>query len=601
MSDILNVVLLTTGRYIELVELEIITQCEKVGIELLSCVSLESYINKKENILDIDNFNNDNNNNKKKSHSHPCILHTKFSNNGLHSSSIYTFKDYLISALENCILIRYCFEEEILYTYGLNNLNKLTHEYNNNNERIIKINDIILIGRRLKENRKKKLIQPFNSDKLVNKCIKNNSKKRKQGKDDVDDTNVITDNNIIPSNNNKLNANKQIIGDNIYILSDLRFISQMDEVKNLFYICKLMCNGGDNTGIKLMKSLDSYGNNWMKSTSALSTTRMDFIRCYLAINAAKISPGDVILDPFVGSGAILDAVTILFGDKCINMSTDIERSCCYSCIKKSNNYSSQVSYGYDSIVNDINYCSFRRESFDAIVCDPPYSFRTSKLNNHSNTDKFISINEIKPINNIDNTTVNNASNDPHLTILNKILLFASRTLRVGKRLVFWWWFPNKDNQYLSDKRNDSIVNDEIYRSLEEICIAVGCFDMKVVNISADDAGLGSNNDVDTEIDTTTTNTSTNCNSKDISKDEGKCNSWNRYLIIFEKISLSNINEDSNIRIENFKPLVNLLINPAYLDIITNKITTPNKISKRTIPLTEFEKELFKSTWTGGKL
>jgi len=198
----------------------------------------------------------------------------------------------------------------------------------------------------------------------------------------------------------------------VHVVADLRSLSAQEEHQALPGVFLLfLCHGGEKeTRSELAKRHDAH-RDAVTSLSASETTRLDFVRCHLLAAAARIKPGDFVLDAFVGSGATLDAAAL--HGAAATFGSDRETAC-RGC----------------STICDASSSSWRRHSMDALICDPPYTRRTSGL----------------------------GETCPEQT-LRILFCLASHVVKPGGMIAFWW----------TDLHTQQDISNMLPRNLSLVC------------------------------------------------------------------------------------------------------------------------------------
>ncbi|MCL4141603.1 UNVERIFIED_CONTAM: hypothetical protein GTU68_015563, partial [Idotea baltica] len=186
----------------------------------------------------------------------------------------------------------------------------------------------------------------------------------------------------------------------------------------------------------------------LKKRSFIGTTSMDAELAFLMTNVAQVGPGDVVVDPFVGTGSILvsaaqrgsfvwgwdiDFLTLhaktkptRFNEKARKPNESI-----YLNLKQ---YGLQHRY-LDALVMDSSKHLWRQSNIiDAIVTDPPYGIResTERVGNPKERKRKFSAEEVS-------TELHYPSkmNYDIADIMVDLLNFSVGHLKLGGRLVFW--------------------------------------------------------------------------------------------------------------------------------------------------------------------
>ena len=195
----------------------------------------------------------------------------------------------------------------------------------------------------------------------------------------------------------------QVDGPVLHAIADLRATdTSCASTTPSYRVLRLFCEGGDAACKRLAPRFDARKRRDARSANVLATTRLDFIRCLISCSAAQIQEGDWVLDPFAGSGAILQVASSLFR-AAIVVGVDIQSNCCDDDgdddgAPARNNYVTADSSHQSPFHNSVK--------FDVIVSDPPYNMRAPS----------------------------------HINALRALLLLAAQRLNPLKgRLASWWW------------------------------------------------------------------------------------------------------------------------------------------------------------------
>ncbi|KAJ3664594.1 hypothetical protein Zmor_000150 [Zophobas morio] len=190
----------------------------------------------------------------------------------------------------------------------------------------------------------------------------------------------------------------------------------------------------------LMKKLS------LKTRKFIGNTSMDPQLSLLMANQAQVRSGDMVLDPFVGSGSLLVAAAefggyVIGGDIDYLMLhartrpsriTQKERSADESIKANMDQYNLQHRY-LDVLINDFAL-SFWRDNveFDSIITDPPYGIREATERVGTNKENF-KVSEEHLSSHIPAKIEYGISN-----IYKDLLNFSAKHLRLGGRLVCWF-------------------------------------------------------------------------------------------------------------------------------------------------------------------
>lgn len=184
----------------------------------------------------------------------------------------------------------------------------------------------------------------------------------------------------------------------------------------------------------------------LKTRKFIGNTSMDAQLSLLMANQAKIKVGDIVLDPFVGSGSLLVAAAQFGG---YVLGTDIDYLMLHgrtrpSRIKqkvreqdesiRANMQQYNLGHRYlDVLVNDFSVPFWKDEfKFDAIITDPPYGIREA-------TEKIGTTKQNYKVKEEHLSTHVPAKIDYGISnIYRDLLLFAAKHLKVGGCVVCWF-------------------------------------------------------------------------------------------------------------------------------------------------------------------
>ncbi|KAF0688061.1 Aste57867_20285 [Aphanomyces stellatus] len=186
----------------------------------------------------------------------------------------------------------------------------------------------------------------------------------------------------------------------------------------------------------------------LKRRAYIGPTSMDAEMALIMCNMALVQPGDLVIDPFVGTGSVLVPCTT-FGGIC--MGTDIDSRVLHgkndkTIISNFHQYNLRVP---DLVRADNSRSPLRCPNyFDAVVCDPPYGIRAGarKSGRRECSDPAVaaavtSTNKPK----YGPRTIPDEWIDSHIPatqpyaaedVMNDLLVFAAQNLRVGGRVVY---------------------------------------------------------------------------------------------------------------------------------------------------------------------
>ncbi|GFU47395.1 hypothetical protein NPIL_82442 [Nephila pilipes] len=189
----------------------------------------------------------------------------------------------------------------------------------------------------------------------------------------------------------------------------------------------------------------------LKTRKFIGNTTMDPLLSLVMANMALIKPGDIVLDPFVGTGGLLVAAAHFGG---YVLGTDIDYLMLHGKDKPSRLnqkrrepdeciLTNMKQYGYESqyldvLVSDTALPMWRCQSFfDAIITDPPYGIREST--ERIGTEKDYKIPEHLALNHIPSKVTYSLQD-----IIEDLLHFSSILLKLHGRLVFFMPCVNTD-------------------------------------------------------------------------------------------------------------------------------------------------------------
>ncbi|CAG9859883.1 unnamed protein product [Phyllotreta striolata] len=184
----------------------------------------------------------------------------------------------------------------------------------------------------------------------------------------------------------------------------------------------------------------------LKTRKFIGNTSMDPQLSLLMANQAKITEGDIVLDPFVGSGSLLVAAAQFGG---YVLGTDIDYLMLHGRTRptrikqtirekdesvKANMEQYDLSHRYlDVLVNDFSASFWRNDfKFDAIITDPPYGIREA-------TEKIGTLKKNYKVKEEHLPTHIPAKIDYGISnIYGDLLLFAAKHLKIGGCVVCWF-------------------------------------------------------------------------------------------------------------------------------------------------------------------
>ncbi|KAG8331278.1 tRNA methyltransferase 11 [Homalodisca vitripennis] len=185
----------------------------------------------------------------------------------------------------------------------------------------------------------------------------------------------------------------------------------------------------------------------LKKRKFIGNTSMDAQLSLIMANIAQVQPGDLVLDPFVGSGSLLIAAASFGG---YVFGSDIDFLMLHAKTKptrKQDRFKGRqvdesvfanfcqyqlTSHYIDVVVADASLPLWRdRLTVDAIITDPPYGIRES-IERVGTSREMIAVLEENQASHIPSKTDYNMEQ-----LLSDLLCFAASHLRVGGRLVTW--------------------------------------------------------------------------------------------------------------------------------------------------------------------
>lgn len=183
----------------------------------------------------------------------------------------------------------------------------------------------------------------------------------------------------------------------------------------------------------------------LKKRPFIGTTSFDAEMAFVTCSIAKIKKNDFVYDPFSGTGSFPVAAAYLGA---IVFGSDIDIRPLRGYDKNFKFYKREKNLlGVASM--DFTHNALRQDIiFDAIICDPPYGVREHiKVCGSKRPEKFIGKEEIL----IDNVPAHLRPDyiqpkKPYSLdlLINDLLEFAAKRLRVGGRLSFWMPLANED-------------------------------------------------------------------------------------------------------------------------------------------------------------
>jgi tRNA (guanine10-N2)-methyltransferase len=193
----------------------------------------------------------------------------------------------------------------------------------------------------------------------------------------------------------------------------------------------------------------------LKSRYYLGPTSTDHELAFMMANQAELKEGDIVFDPFVGTGSILIACSVI-GCSCFGADIDLRVLQGYSVgrkvkkslpgteeIKRDDVFANFKFYGLPKpwiVAMDISYPTLKisktKLKFDAIVWDPPYGVKAgpkkTKAKDKASVKEHRWNKEDESTLGIFTKKENYETNKIYYTLLN----LASKILKTGGRLVF---------------------------------------------------------------------------------------------------------------------------------------------------------------------
>mmetsp|Transcript_16144 Transcript_16144/g.38287 ORF Transcript_16144/g.38287 Transcript_16144/m.38287 type:complete len:685 (+) Transcript_16144:477-2531(+) len=118
----------------------------------------------------------------------------------------------------------------------------------------------------------------------------------------------------------------------------------------------------------------AHGRTLPRDHGPSNPTGLGWTEALLTANLARVRGGSAVLDPFCGGCSLLGAARELGAGACVGSDTNrgyLEMGAAASPT------SPAVGHGTDRLQADALQTAWRRESFDAIICDPPFGIRTA--------------------------------------------------------------------------------------------------------------------------------------------------------------------------------------------------------------------------------
>ncbi|XP_058459641.1 tRNA (guanine(10)-N2)-methyltransferase homolog [Malaya genurostris] len=199
-------------------------------------------------------------------------------------------------------------------------------------------------------------------------------------------------------------------------------------------------------------SRDTINEISLKKRKFIGNTSMDPQLSLLMANQGLVKPGDLILDPFVGSGSLLVAAA-KFGAYVLGSDIDYMTVHGKSKPTRANQkvrasdesiYANLKQYGCESLYVDVLVSDFSRSvwndrlKFDSIITDPPYGIREATERIEFKTQRRATC--------LNEGVVHYPSTSPYQfdELYRDLLNFSARYLKMGGRLVCWFPILRKD-------------------------------------------------------------------------------------------------------------------------------------------------------------
>lgn len=184
----------------------------------------------------------------------------------------------------------------------------------------------------------------------------------------------------------------------------------------------------------------------LKKRQFIGNTSMDAQLSLIMANQAQVVNGDIILDPFVGSGSLFVAAAhfgaYVWGSDIdfmmLHARTKPTRVGKKVRTKEESIHANMKQYGIDSRYLDVVVSDFSRPlwkeglKFDAIITDPPYGIREPTEKIGIERDNY-TLSEEQLVNHIPSKVEYDLSH-----MYSDLLKFAVRHLEMGRRLVCWY-------------------------------------------------------------------------------------------------------------------------------------------------------------------
>lgn len=189
----------------------------------------------------------------------------------------------------------------------------------------------------------------------------------------------------------------------------------------------------------------------LKSRKFISNTSMDPLFALIMANLALVKDGDIVLDPFVGSGSLLvasayfgarvfgsDIDYLLLHGKTKPTRADVKKREPEECIRTNfKQYEMEEKY-LDILVADTSKPLWRKFEFDAIITDPPYGIR-------ENSQKIGTMKaDVKIPEELLAAHIPSKVHYSLGNIVDDLFELGLTNLKIGGRLVFW--FPKSRNE-----------------------------------------------------------------------------------------------------------------------------------------------------------
>lgn len=183
----------------------------------------------------------------------------------------------------------------------------------------------------------------------------------------------------------------------------------------------------------------------LKKRKHVGTTSFEAELALVTTNMAQIRKGDIVYDPFSGTGSFPIAAAY---HGAYVFASDIDRRPLRNYGLNFAQYNTSKNF-LDSLEMDFTHDAFQsRLKFDAIICDPPYGIRERLVVcGAAKPERFIGKEHILVDNELSHRRRDYIATKKPVelsTILQNLLDFAATRLNVGRRLAFWLPVEDRD-------------------------------------------------------------------------------------------------------------------------------------------------------------